>query len=391
MHRPALSTHHLAALLGSVVLLGWLAWAQLPGHSLPFTADRATGDAEWIWAQVPRDKRSPMAFYAARDFELPAVPAGAELAILADEEYHVFVNDRWVGSGAWAPAAKLDVYRVGELLRPGTNRLLVELRSGRGNGGLLVCLTDAADGRVLVASDRSWRTPMRHANGLFRGWASLEHAPAAISWGRPPTGRWGVPQRGRARAAGRTGAGRRRTPVRARALVDGRWRALTGATLPERMTTGAPGVLLDFGEEVSGRLSLRFRRAVGGKQALLFVGMLPYDPLVPAPLQTADGGAAGDDGRSREPDAPVLAPPGRRGWSDAEARRFRYATVVGVPPVAEAWVDPAAADEAIRLPSEGASGRGLLGLTPPPLRTPVEDEVGRELQSLPGFAAGEAG
>ena len=49
--------------------------------------------------------------------------------------------------------------------------------------------------------------------------------------------------------------------------------------------------------------------------------------------------------------------------------------------VVEAWVDPPVPWEAVREPAGGRRA-GLFGIAPPPLRTPVEDEVWRQLKGL---------
>jgi len=81
---------------------------------------------------------------------------------------------------------------------------------------------------------------------------------------------------------------------------------------------------------------------------------------------------------------------GRRTWMDAWPRRFRYALVVGLGDALSARVqevDPVAAAGLVAPPAGADSGRGVLGIVPPPaLRTPVEDEVWRQLQGVPGVA-----
>ena len=96
-----------------------------------------------------------MAFYAVRDFELDSPPARASVRILADEAYILYVNGRRVGSGAYFAGAPLDTYPLDLVLRPGWNRVAVELRSGRGAGGLLCALF--AGGRSRAAADQRRR------------------------------------------------------------------------------------------------------------------------------------------------------------------------------------------------------------------------------------------
>ena len=82
---------------------------------------------------------------------------------------------------------------------------------------------------------------------------------------------------------------------------------------------------------------------------------------------------------------------GRRSWMDAQARRFRYALVIGDRPASARVlpVDPKRAAGRIATPADTAAGggrkvEGVFGLEPPPLRTPVQDEIWRELQRVPG-------
>ena len=360
------------------LLVGWLAWGQLPGHGLLSPGAPATGDAEWIWIDGPPVRRSPVAFYAVREIELDVPAPAVELMVVADEEYQAFINRRWIGFGAWRPGATIDRYAVGELLRPGTNRVVIEVRSGRGAGGLLACLIDPASGRVLAASDRGWRIAAHHADGLFEGWGPIEHLPPAVSWGLPPTGRWGSVEPGPLHRSQPGGV--RLPPARVRPLGrGGRWWPPVAAVRVPRPARGEHGVLLDWGRPVSGHLSLRLHTKEDLRTALLFAGLEPVDPLD----GLADGEVAGapTDHEGAVPDAAVIVIPGRRGWTDAVARRFRYAAVLGATPVVEAWADPPAEWEEVREPLDGRR-EGVFGIEPPPLRTPVEDEVWRQLKGL---------
>jgi hypothetical protein len=325
-----------------------------------------TGGAQWIWVERNRTDQSPAAFYAVRDFFLDAAPARARLLILADPEYILTLNGKRIGSGQYQPGgpARLDVYEVGDLLVAGGNRLLVELRSDRGAGGLLAALQDG-DGHTLVRTDGDWRIVSRHHFGLVRGLLpigpddDLDSLPA-FSWGAPPTGRWGRPEVG---------------PVlpRLTGLLQGT--SLAAGRLPSRPIPGLPATsarhvaLFDWGREVTGYLTLQMPVGEGLRKALLFTG----DGL-PDPLRDRPSGA-------------VLAMTGRRSWTDAQARRFRYALVIGDRPASARVlpVDPKWASARIKdsLAGGGRKLEGVFGLEPPPLRTPVQDEIWRELQRVP--------
>lgn len=379
---PARPGRRLAVALLLAALAAWLGWAQLPGRSLLAFGTPATGAAEWIWIDGPHDRRSPVAFYAVRDVALDAVPPGVELRVLADEEYHAFVNGRWVGAGAWSPGAPLDAYAVASLLRKGSNRILFEVRSARGSGGLLACLVDPRDGRVLAATGESWQTLQRHHDELFQGWARLGPAHGTRSWGRPPTGRWGAPEPGPPRPALEPRGRKQRVPPTHLRLLgdpDG-WRPFRALGKVPRALRGrsGPGYEIDFGAPVAGRLNLRLAEDPGLRTALLFFDDAPrrFPPLEPFPAASADdpGGAHGP------PQASAIVIPGRPGWSDVAARRFRYVAVIGEVELLEAWIDPPAPWEEPLPPAACAPCEGLLGIEPPPLRTPVQDEVGRQLE-----------
>ncbi len=334
-----------------------------------------TGAAQWIWE--PRNHRdlSPAAFYAVRDFTLETVPSRARLLVSGDPEYILYLNGQRVGTGAWRPGSGLDVWEVGPLLQPGGNRLLAEVRSDNGNGGFLLSLVDEERGRQIVRSDESWRVFHEHQLGVVRGWLPLDGAfsppsAAASSWGVPPLGRWGRPQLG---------------PVRAR-LAD----LAIGRPVPAASSVLLPGLdhfpaerphppfhLFDWGRQVTGYLLVDVEPSAGRATGLLYTGtgLLPPQP-----------------GEQR-PAAGMVVMAGRRTWMDARPRRFRYALVVGLGDGVDAVsarvqeVDPVAAAGLVAPPAGTDNGRGVLGIVPPPaLRTPVEDEVWRQLQGVPGVA-----
>jgi hypothetical protein len=329
-----------------------------------------TAEAQWIWKAQGRLSQGPVAFYAARDFDLAEVPPNARLLAAADEEYALTLNGKPVGSGGLTesagPTDRLDVYEVGPLLRPGGNRLVAELRSGRGAGGFLARIEDPATGKSLVVTDGHWRLFDRYQIGVLRGWLPLDKDHGAIPafrWGYPPTGRWGWPKPG---------------PVRPVA------EALTGGASPVAAARGAlpgftlhgPRAVFDWGREVEGYLQLDLPPGESLGTGLLFTGLQPPDPI-------------------REPPAgAVLVAPGSPIWTDARPRRFRYAVILGIERPLVARVLPLTADAAARAallpggPSKKGE-RGILGIVPPPLRTPVEDEVWGKFKRVPRVAGRE--
>ncbi len=314
-----------------------------------------TGGAEWIWAAGPPRASEPAAFYVGRDFTLEEVPAAARLMVLADEEYVLYVNGRRAGANRYRTAAPMDAYPAAELLQPGTNRILVELRSARGAGGLLACLEEAPGGKKLLGTDETWQVFRRHHPGLVGGWLALDGGEAAVSWGLPPVGRWRVPRPGPERRPMDELSGR---PVR-----------------PLAVSGDARGVRkqFDWGRVVTGYLRLEHRAGEEVGVALLFTGEEPPDTR---------------QGRS---EAAVLMMPGRRSWLDARPRRFRYAVVLGAQTVTGARLLPLlpGAEAEPRTAVGEEAPEGAFGLDPPPLRTPVEDEVRRELEGVAGVAGRE--
>ena len=369
--RPVLSTRRRWVFAVALTALAAVvcALAVRSVSALAARLDMPTGGAQWIW--VARDWRdlTPVAFYAVHDFEVEEPPARARLLAMADEEYVLTLNGRPVGTGRWQRGGGLDVYEVGPLLQPGLNRLIAELRSASGSGGFLASLDDPATGRHLARTDESWRMVRRHELGLVRGWVTLTGPGAvesepAFCLGYPPTGRWGRPTAGRAKP--RLDEFLRGRPVPAVSMRPTRF----ATRVPERPQP--PQVLFDWGREVTGYLDLAMARSDRLGMALLYTGAAPPDPLAGPPA------------------ADILLLPGEGRWLDAQPRRFRYVLVVGASGAREARVLPVDPAVLARFPPPRGTTRspvgGVLGVVPPPLRTPVEDEVWRELEGVPGVA-----
>lgn len=350
-----------------VIGVGLLALGTRGVSALVARLSLPTGGAQWIWVARERTDRSPAAFYAVRDFFLDEVPETARLLALADPEYVLTLNGKRIGAGQYLPvdsgssAAKLDAYDVSDVLQVGGNRLIAELRSDRGAGGFLAAL-QAGDGRTLVKTDDDWRIFERHHFGLLRGWiplgpsGGLESEPA-FSWGLPPIGRWGKPEVGPLHP-------RFAELIQGQPLVAARIPPPRIAALPP--TAGRRMALFDWGREVTGYLVLNMPAEDGLRKALFFTGVQAPDPL------------------RDPPEGAVLTMTGRRSWMDVRPRRFRYALVIGDRPLAARvlQVDPA---KAAGLLADGVPKiEGVFGIEPPPLRTPVQDEIWRELQRVPG-------
>lgn len=345
-----------------VIAVGLLALGTRAVSALVARLTLPTGGAQWIWVEREWTDRNPAAFYAVRDFFLDEIPARARLLVLADPEYVLTLNGERIGAGQYVPLAKLDAYEVGDLLQVGGNRLIAELRSDRGKGGFLAALQDG-DGRTLVRTDRDWRIFERHHFGLLRGWLPLGPSGGlpsepAFSWGLPPIGRWGRPE---------VGALRPRFPE----LLQGQPVSgiqIAAPRIPALPPTSARRMaLFDWGREVTGYLVLQMPAEDGLRTALFFTGT-----GVPDPLRAPPAGA-------------VLAMTGRRSWMDVRPRRLRYALVIGDRPLAARVLQAEPAKVAGFLADGEPKIEGVFGIEPPPLRTPVEDEIWRELQSVPGI------
>ena len=316
----------------------WFARAAAPAHG-----------AEWIWSHDPPSKTAPRAFWAAVDFEVHRPASGATLAVLADEEYIVYLNGRRIGSGVYRPGADLDVYAVDEALLEGVNRLLLELRCGRGSGGALVGLEDG-DGRALAASGGHWRIFREPDPGLRGGWSSLDGGEEPRVWGAPPVGRWGSPRRGElARSFTQMVAS---APIRAGAGAETR-QAVSG--------TDGPWTVWDFGREVEGYLEVDFGPATV-PAAMVYLGN---------EVPVLDPGTAADS---------IMLPKQASVWPAARPHRTRYVVVVGrrQPVAVVLWPLSESASESLPPPPEPPTG--LLGVEPPESLPAVEAWVRERLK-----------
>ena len=353
----------LVALVGVERVIRWA----ITGTSLP------TGQAEWIWAPIDEGQTEPQTFYLVRDFKLDFGIKRARLLCLADEEYVAIVNGTQVGGGRFFGQDVLDEYAVGRFLKRGRNRLVIEARSSRGNGGLLLSLeVEGAEKSSTVVSDRSWRVLRHQERGLGQAREQIPEGEEPAVWGLPPMGSWPLPTRARRRPTipELLVGGEPERPLEIRLGGEGSaWKPLDQDEAP--IEGLGPWVTFDWGRSVTGYLALEYR-IEESPVALIYLGEEPPDPTVARP-------------------AAVLA--GLEGgwlWSDALPQKFRYATVLA----REGTVTGAMVylthpkKSADLIPGKGSS-MGVFGLRSENLRTPLENEFRRELHGFAGTTGRE--
>lgn len=320
----------------------------------------------WIWAPGPTDAHEPVGFFLAREFEIERL-LPAWLSITADESYSLSLNGRHIGADHYREDGQVDRYEVTDMLRVGRNRLVVEVRSSRGIGGLLSSLVEeTADGsrRALLVTDEHWQVFRRFSPSWYRA-ETLSGGERPRVWERPPTGRWRLADA----AADRPlpflpgERARRRGPVRVRHRHGSGWIALSQGPR-RRFPHIGNQVLLDWGEEVEGYLFLDLPETEN-PPALLYFGDEPPDP------------------EHQPPDEVMIFIPGQQQWRDLNPRRFRYVLLVGIRPEKKVEVrllQPRLA-HALALPP--ASGTGVFGIEPPTaLHPPAEELVWDRLRGV---------
>ncbi len=329
----------------------------------------------WIWRDHDLRHVQVAGFYAVKELDLVEAPAEAEIRILGDAEYILTLNGACVGSNRYRAGAALDSYRVERELRPGRNRLVVELRSPSGAGGLWFELR--AGGQQLVRSDGSWTIYESRWDGLF-GDRPLPPGRPPRRLGRSPLGRWGNPQAGPLRptfAEVRLATSPLTAQLFRRSATESPWQ--TTGEVRRRQPGLGPLVEFDFGAERTGYLWLAYREASGGhvsaatSTVLVAFGERP----IGAPPWAADA---------------LFRPiPGAGSYQDSTPRKFRYVAVAGLPGILRARVLPTTEAGWQALAPGGPNGGGVFGVRPPRSGSPVEHEVWRELERAAGFAVGK--
>ncbi|MCB1009452.1 MAG: hypothetical protein KDB94_11230 [Acidobacteria bacterium] len=322
-------------------------------------------DFYWL-AGDPRDPR-PVAFFAVRDFGLRERPESAVAEVLGDQDYILSVNGERVGSNRYRAGADLDRYEVARWLRPGENRIVLELRSATAAGGYSFRLADG-QGRDLLAEAPPWQVHKSYFRALFPG-GTAPPAPEAALVGHAPVGRWGLPRPGPIRPTFEDLLAVPRVVPAVRYRQDSSaWHRLR--TKGRRRESLGPRVEFDFGAPVTGYLQLEVR----GREAATGLLRFSLSPGIaePGPIH-----------------ALATMIPQRGLWQDAVVRRFRYVDVLGLDGVTGAGVLPMV-DDSLEALGGADESEGLLGLPAPPLRAPVEDVIRRELEGDAGLALGES-
>ena len=148
-----------------------------------------TAPAKLLWAQHPMSANDPVAFFAARDVELPPNRVYVRLKLLGDPEYTLYVNGREIAGRYVGEDRALDYYDLSEVTQTGRNRIVVAVRAPKGAGAFLAALDLAPETENWIVSDAQWK--------IYRRWDPLIlQYDVAGSWelpmiiGAPPIGRW---------------------------------------------------------------------------------------------------------------------------------------------------------------------------------------------------------
>ena len=129
-------------------------------------------------------------------------------------------------------------------------------------------------------------------------------------------------------------------------------------------------VTFDWGRNVTGYLSFRF-------------------PLDESPLGLVFTGLGPPAPERQRADAFLIPMKGRRAWGDSAPRHFRFVTFVGTGQISGAQVFPTHPRLSETYLAGKVAAKGVFGLRSSRLRTPLEDKIWSELQSVPGVAGGE--
>jgi hypothetical protein len=295
---------------------GFLLFAAVTSLDLMFSKkfDNATGRGEWLWAEHDMAEGTPVVFFAAYDFVLPADRSYVRIKILGDPEYMLYLNSVQIGGRRLGVDERhtLDLYDVSPVARDGWNRIVVTIRSANGVGGLIASLDLSPERQNVVVTGRRWK--------IFQRWDPdlLVRDPPGLAYsrpmllGEPPMRRWNYLDVAPAPAT-RQPLGE--ASVRAAfsyvtALRE--YKTINGVVVVGNRKVRATA--FDFGSEISGwgRVAVRPDASDASRSVTVRYASAP------AELRSPDG----------QVDSFVFAP-GETRITDPQERRFRYMAVYG--------------------------------------------------------------
>lgn len=269
-----------------------------------------TGNAQWIWARHRMSDNQPVAFFAAREFDLPERRIFTHLKILGDPEYAVYVNGSEIASRRVGEERVLDVYDISAVVKTGRNRVVIAVRAPRGVGGLIAAIDIAPETQNWVVTDGRWK--------IYREWdpTLLHYDVANVPWehplliGEPPVGRWNYPtvQKQELRAPPKTVT----QPRAAFARIGIIPRISTQGGVAVAVAAKARATAYDFGF-VEGRVRL----------------IADSDHILSRAVNVRFAFAENELGLMEWNLRPVVFAPGEREVTTPEVHNFRYAMVFG--------------------------------------------------------------
>jgi hypothetical protein len=267
-----------------------------------------TGEASWIWAPHRVSRNMPMAFFAARDFDLPPGRNWTRIKILGDPEYTLYFNGKKIGGRRAGDDRQLDVFDVSELARDRGNRILVAVRSTNGVGGLIVAVDIKPEIENYIVTGPDWKIFRRWDERLPQRDAGEAVGPMII--GQPPIGRWNfLTKRAGDPAVDATSVLRPREVQQYRTeipTIEIRDGVAVGGRKAVRATA------FDFGP-TRGRVRLSFTGGVG----------------MPSVIYARTANAPEELHALEAPTMPFVFGPGEQIVIDPEERAFRYVIVYG--------------------------------------------------------------
>lgn len=271
-----------------------------------------TGEAHWIWPHHRMSDSTPVAFFATREFDLPANRVYAKLKVFGDPEYTLYLNGREIAGRRVTEERQIDLYELTDLVRTGRNRLVIAVRAPQGMGGVIASLDIGPEVENWVVTDETWR--------IYREWRAdlLVRDANDLRWerpvivGDPPVGRWNFLEVAkRPLAASATAV---ELPESAFSLSALRPTIRTRSGIAIAVADKVRARAYDFGPASSGRI-----RAT-----------IDYDlPAVSRAIEVRFANTSAELGEAEWNRRPIVFAPGELTVTTPESYDFRYVMVLG--------------------------------------------------------------